>query len=617
MSDRGQDRLREYGFLYELGLDDVAIDEWGGKATRQGLALHEALRYDGRIDDMPYVRALGRWLRIAVIEPERLPPLEPAFGENAGVPRMAIASGQRGTLYVIDALARRPDGVRRLVEELSSTPGVEVALSTPTAIRRAMLTRTSSGLVTEAVDRVLKFDPAFSAARRMWIWQAIGLAAVVGLISGALLVSPQSVIIAATGLLAAIFAAVVLLRLMALAASMASPLADRSPLKLPVSSLPVYSVLVPLFREARVVPDLVRALRRLNYPKARLDVKLILEAADMETQAAVGRLRLSPEFEVVVVPDRQPRTKPKALNYAMSFVRGDYLVIYDAEDIPEPDQILRALAVFRSGDEKIGAVQARLAIDNAGDGFFARQFTLEYMALFDGLLPALDRLELPIPLGGTSTHFVTDVVRRAGGWDPHNVTEDADLGMRLARLGYRCRVIPSRTYEEAPFRFGAWVRQRTRWLKGWMQTLLVHTRQPVRLVREMGLLSAATFVVLLGGTLLSALVHPVTLGVVAWQAWQGGLMQWSGGTVSDALVAVSAANLILGYASAMLLVLVSAIRRRAWRLLPWIIFVPFYWLLISVAAYRALLQLLTDPHKWEKTEHGLSQRRQSPKFNGH
>jgi len=238
------------------------------------------------------------------------------------------------------------------------------------------------------------------------------------------------------------------------------------------------------------------------------------------------------------------------------------------------------------------------------------------MALFDGLLPALDRLELPIPLGGTSTHFITDVVRRAGGWDPHNVTEDADLGMRLARLGYRCRVIPSRTYEEAPFRFGPWVKQRTRWLKGWMQTLLVHTRQPVRLVREMGLVSAATFVALLGGTLLSALVHPVALGVVAWQAWQGDLMQRSGSTVSDALVAVSAANLVLGYASAMLLVLVSAIRRRALGLVPWIIFVPFYWLLISVAAYRALLQLLTDPHKWEKTEHGLSQRRRPPKFNG-
>ena len=406
MSDRGQNRLRDYGFLYELGLDDVAISEWSDKATRQGLALHDALRYDGRIDDMAYVRALGRWLRISVIEPERVPPLEFAYGENPGTPRLAIAVGPRGTLYVLDALARHPDGIRRLAGELSDMPDAEVALASPVAIRRAILPRLSPVLATDAVDRVLKFDPAFSAARRMWIWQSIGLAGVVGLIVGALLVSPQSMIIAATGLLAAIFAAVVLLRILALAASMAAPMADHQPIRLPVSSLPVYSVLVPLFREARIVPDLVRALKRLNYPKARLDVKLILEAADKETQDAVGKLQLGPEFEVIVVPDRQPRTKPKALNYAMSFVRGDYLVIYDAEDIPEPDQILRALSVFRSGDERIGAVQARLAIDNADDGFFAIQFALEYMALFDGLLPALDRLELPIPLGGTSTHFI-------------------------------------------------------------------------------------------------------------------------------------------------------------------------------------------------------------------
>ncbi len=406
MSDRGQDRLREYGFLYELGLDDVAIAEWSDKADRQGLALHDALRYDGRIDDMAYVRALGRWLRISVIEPERVPPLELAVGENPGMPRMAILIGPRGTLYVLDALARRPLDIRRQAEDLAGRPEIEIALASPAAIRRAILSRVSPSLVTDAVDRVLKFDPAFSAARRMWIWQAIGLAGVVGLIAGALLVSPQSVVIAGTGVLAAMFAAVVLLRLLALAASMAVPLADHQPIRLPVSSLPVYSVLVPLFREARIVPDLVRALKRLNYPKARLDVKIILEAVDKETQDAVGKLKLGPEFEVIVVPDRQPRTKPKALNYAMSFVRGDYLVIYDAEDIPEPDQILRALAVFRSGDERIGAVQARLAIDNAGDGFFAGQFTLEYMALFDGLLPALDRLELPIPLGGTSTHFI-------------------------------------------------------------------------------------------------------------------------------------------------------------------------------------------------------------------
>jgi cellulose synthase/poly-beta-1,6-N-acetylglucosamine synthase-like glycosyltransferase len=616
VSDRGNDSLRDYTFLYELGLDDIAIAEWRIKANRLGLSLHDALRYDGRIDDMAYTRALGRMLRVAVIEPGRMPPLELAHGESPQSPRLAVAPGPHRNLYVIDALARPPAAIRRLVDDLVGAPEVDVALTEPAAIRQAIVRRLSGKLSADAVGHLSHFEPAYSAARRMWLWQAIGLAVIGGMLAGAVFMSPVGTAWAGAGVLAAIFAAVVMLRILALAASLATPIVDREPVRLPVVALPVYSVLVPLFREARVVPDLIRALKRLNYPRSRLDIKLILEAVDEETQRSVAALPLGPEFEVVVVPDSQPRTKPKALNYALNFVRGDYLVIYDAEDIPEPDQLLRALAVFRGGDDSIGAVQARLAIDNPGDGWLARQFALEYLALFDGLLPALDRLDLPVPLGGTSTHFPTEVVRRVGGWDPHNVTEDADLGMRLARLGYRCRCIASRTYEEAPFHLGAWIRQRTRWLKGWMQTLLVHTREPFRLVRELGMVGAATFIALLGGTLLSAIVHPVSLGIVAWQAYQGELMAWSGAPVGDAILTVSAANLVLGYAGAMLLVLVSAIRRRAWRLIPSIALVPLYWLLISVAVYRAFLQLLTDPHKWEKTEHGLSQRRRPPKFNG-
>lgn len=616
VSDRGIDSQREYAFLYELGLDDVAIAEWRVAAGRQGLALQEALRFDGRIDDMAYVRALGRTLKLGVIEPDRTPPLEPAPGERSGSPTVALAAGYRRPLFVIDALSRTPNAICRLAEELVATSDVAVALATPAAIRDAVARHMNGKFSAAAIGQILRFEPAYSAARRMWLWQAIGLAASFGLAAGALYVAPEAARATGAGLLAAVFALVVLLRVLALAASMTVPVAERNPVRLPVSTLPVYSVLVPLFREARVVPDLIRALRRLHYPRARLDVKLILEAVDMETQQAVAALPLGPEFEVVIVPDSQPRTKPKALNYVLNFVRGDYLVIYDAEDIPEPDQLLRALAVFRNGDDRIGAVQARLAIDNPDDGLLTRQFALEYMALFDGLLPALDRLDLPVPLGGTSTHFPTEVVRRAGGWDPHNVTEDADLGMRLARMGYRCRTIASRTYEEAPFSLGAWIKQRTRWLKGWMQTLLVHTRQPVRLVREMGLTGAAAFVTLLGGGLLSALAHPVSIAVLAWQAWSGNLMRWAGAPAGDAIVAVSAGNLVLGYAAAMLLVLVSAIRRRAWRLIPWIVLVPLYWVLISAAAYRALLQLITDPHKWEKTEHGLSARRRPPRFNG-
>src|SRR5690606_9681865 len=197
-------------------------------------------------------------------------------------------------------------------------------------------------------------------------------------------------------------------------------------------------VLAPLFREANVAPGLIRALGKLDYPAAKLDIKLILEACDPETMAKVGRLNLPGAFEVIVVPDAQPRTKPKALNYALELARGDYAVIYDAEDRPDPGQLRAALSAFRSGPPNLACVQARLNFYNARENWLTRQFAIEYAALFDGLLPALQALRLPIPLGGTSNHFRMPALKWLGAWDAFNVTEDADLGMRLYRRGYAC-----------------------------------------------------------------------------------------------------------------------------------------------------------------------------------
>ena len=184
-----------------------------------------------------------------------------------------------------------------------------------------------------------------------------------------------------------------------------------------------------------------------------------------------------------MVPDLHPRTKPKALNYALPLARGEYLVIYDAEDRPERDQLRKAIAAFQEGLPNLACLQAKLDLYNAGDNWLTRQFTIEYDALFDGLLPALDRLQLPIPLGGTSNHFRVSALKWLMAWDPFNVTEDADLGTRLARSRYRCRVLDSTTFEEAPPRLSSWFPQRTRWIKGYMQTWFVHMRQPARLWR--------------------------------------------------------------------------------------------------------------------------------------
>jgi glycosyltransferase XagB len=248
-------------------------------------------------------------------------------------------------------------------------------------------------------------------------------------------------------------------------------------------SLPFYTILVPLYREGNMLPALVTALRALAYPMDRLDIKLVLEADDAETIAAAEALPLESSFEIIRVPPGLPRTKPKACNYAMQFARGEYIVIFDAEDRPEPDQLLKAIAAFRAAPSDVACLQARLNFYNASENWLTCMFALDYALWFDFLLPGLDRLGVPMPLGGTSNHFRTDALRAIHGWDPYNVTEDADLGIRLAQMGYRVTTLDSTTFEEATNELGNWLRQRSRWLKGYMQTWLVHMRRPRGLLK--------------------------------------------------------------------------------------------------------------------------------------
>lgn len=358
--------------------------------------------------------------------------------------------------------------------------------------------------------------------------------------------------------------------------------------------LPVYSLLIPLFREARVVPALLQALRRLDYPAARLDILLITEHSDSGTRAALQRAGLSSNMRIIVVPEGHPQTKPRALNYALSYARGQYVAVYDAEDAPEPGQLKMAVRAFRTRPGRIGCVQARLDIYTPAASFLTRQFTLEYMALFYGLLPAFQRWGIPIPLGGTSNHFPRVVLEEAGAWDPYNVTEDADLGLRLARKGYGVAMIGSTTWEEAPLHWHQWLGQRTRWIKGWIQTYLVHTRRPLRLLRDLGLRGFIGFQLVFAGLLFSALVHPWSYAFLAWQLSLG---EFS--TLTRACVL----NVAASYAAAILLAVAVAVRRRRWRLIIPALWTPVYWLLISYAAYRALLEFILRPHHWKKTAH--------------
>lgn len=403
------------------------------------------------------------------------------------------------------------------------------------------------------------------------------------------------------------FASVVLLRLLSVAALVAPPRSDAAASntapRLPDAALPTYAVLVPLYDEAAIVPGLVTALGRLDYPLDRLAISFVLEAHDRETRSAFAATALPPHMRVIIVPPGEPRTKPRALNAALAATDGDFVVVYDAEDLPEPDQLRLAVAAFSASPAEVVCLQARLNTFNPAESWLARQFTIEYSALFDVLLPALERFGLPVPLGGTSNHFRRSALESSLSWDPFNVTEDADLGVRLARFRMKVGVLDSTTWEEAPSTFRIWQGQRTRWLKGWMQTYLVHMRSPRRLRDELGWWQFIGVQLLMGSMIASALVHPWFYVLLAIDAWRGSAFAWPSGGIAVGFWWLAVTNLLLGYATAVFIGAIAVWRRKRIWLLPSVLLVPVYWLLISWSAYRALRELAIAPYHWEKTLH--------------
>ncbi len=487
-------------------------------------------------------------------------------------------------------------------------PGNEAitALTTRQELGDALRRRYRRSLSNTAAQGLAERQPEVSAARRMTGSQiGFALSIVLGLIWWAY-ATPETALAALIILFSCFFLSVIMMRCLVL-----WPPSNRSSTRnsggtLDDAELPTYSVLVPLYDEANMVPQLLNALCALDYPAALLDIKLILEESDHETLAMVRAHRLPGCFEIVLVPPSWPKTKPKALNFALPFACGDLLTIYDAEDIPDTDQLRMAAEALLRGPANLACVQARLAFYNPSQNWLTRQFAIEYASLFDVTLPALAAYGQPLPLGGTSNHFRTDVLRQTGGWDPFNVTEDADLGLRLDRLGYRVGVLDSTTYEEATFTLGNWLRQRSRWLKGWMQTWLVHMRAPLTTWRQMGPAGFAVFQVLMGGIVVSALVHPLFLIGIAYGIAAGTFWPQQAGTIEIFLFALQVVVLFLGYGSMMLIAWRGLAVRRLRGLSASIAAMPVYWLLVSAAGWYALWQLASDPFYWEKTAHGLN-----------
>lgn len=375
---------------------------------------------------------------------------------------------------------------------------------------------------------------------------------------------------------------------------------------IPDADLPPYTILVPAYNEPEVVADLIAAMDALEYPRDRLQVLLLLEADDQITIDAAKACGESDVITILLVPPAEPRTKPKACNYGLHFATGDIVTIFDAEDLPEPLQLRRVVAAFRDLPDDVACVQAKLVYHNGHQNLLTAWFTAEYALWFGYLLPGMMVSTSPIPLGGTSNHLRRDILQRIGAWDPFNVTEDADLGLRIASHGYHTAVIDSYTLEEANSDAINWIRQRSRWYKGYLQTWLVHTREPVKLYRTLGLRSFIRFNLVLAGTPIIAVLNLLFWFItVLWFLGQPAVV----GSVFPALIYFPALfAMIIGNFTVMYMNMIALREDDRSDLLLAALTVPLFWLMMSIAAAKGAYQMIRQPSFWEKTFHGLAER---------
>lgn len=370
------------------------------------------------------------------------------------------------------------------------------------------------------------------------------------------------------------------------------------------SSLPVYTILLPVYKEDKLIRKLIWNLRSLDYPRGKLDVKLLIEEDDDKTLNAVRNLDFPANFETIVVPYHLPKTKPKACNYGLFFCKGKYLTIYDAEDVPDSDQLKKVVCLFRKLPKDYIVLQGALNYFNKNENLLTRMFTLEYSYWFDYMLPGLQSLDVPIPLGGTSNHFKLDKLLELGGWDPFNVTEDADLGVRVFEKRYKVGVVNSTTFEEANNEFFNWIRQRSRWIKGYMQTTLVHMRNPARLVSKIGWRGFFGFNFFVSLTPITFLIYPVLLSFfIIYLVFD---LKNVRVLFPDWILYVSIFNFVAGNALMIYINMLAVFKRRYYELILFALFNPIYWIMHSVSAYKGLWQLVYNPFFWEKTNHGLT-----------
>ena len=577
------------------------LAEIEAEANRYDRPLPEILARSLFLSPDTLAEAEAETLGTGLVDPEAEPP-DPTLLSRLG-PDQALRLGlmpwrRVGGRTIV--LAARPEGFSRALPYLTKIFGsVRMAVAPADLIEEAIVTAASQ----ELVARAEAMPPARLSARgwpgRKGILGAAVVGAILLLIAG---LSPK------WGLYLAITWALVTLvlnmglKIVAAAAVFAGrpdqPMADPLPKRLPVVTL-----LVPLYKEREIAGHLLRRLSAIDYPAPLLDVILLLEADDHLTRETLAAANLPRWMRAITVPRGTIKTKPRALNYGLNFARGRIIGIYDAEDAPAPDQIRKIVARFAARGPEVACLQGILDYYNSRANWLARCFTLEYAAWFRVVLPGMARLGLTIPLGGTTVFFRRSVLEEIGGWDAHNVTEDADLGLRLARFGYRTELVDTVTGEEANCRAWPWVRQRSRWLKGYAVTYAVHMRDPLRLLRDLGPWRFLGVQILFFGTLSAFALAPAL-----WSFWLilFGMPHPLSGILPPAAF-ISLSTLFVMSELTNLTVAAFAVRRagKGW-LVPWAITLQAYFPLATLAAYKGLLEILWRPFFWDKTSHGHS-----------
>ncbi len=553
------------------------------------------------INQSEVMRRAAGWLGLAYYNV--VPRLVPA---DIAPPRLEILAEVR--MFRIKVLDRdvafaTPDffGILRLKRAYEAKPTLHqyVCIVPYPALRELLVDAAQQSLIDGARQNLLRAWPHAAAQLDLETPVRWGFAFLLLALAMLVLIAPLTGQLWLLPLWFTLVAAPILLRICALATPLIRQPTSRQ--RIDDVDLPFYSILVPLRDEANMVDQLYMSLGRLDYPREKLEIIFVVESRSPETIAAVRRHLDDARFGLAIVPDAAPRTKPKALDFALPLCRGEFVVVYDAEDQPEPRQLRRVVAQFRR-EEDVHCIQARLVVGNGRQGFLPALFAGEYAGLFTITLPAFARWNVVMPLGGTSNHFRLATLRMLGGWDAYNVTEDADLGVRLARRNLRTATNISLTLEDAPTSINVWMGQRTRWIKGWMQTFVVHNRRPLRLLADLGWRRFAIFQITILGMLLAPLLHTSFVAIFIWAQFSG---QRDAPAMGPWLIACMMI-LVLGYGTALISNLVGLARTRqsalGWRQL----LLPIYWFLISGATIRAMYEFVRRPFHWWKTPHQVS-----------